>query len=76
MKLHEALSQGSAQKHVDRPIAGTHTVSKANISAGYYADFRADDPARRSPFSTSFYWGPDELASITAYAGTDNWEPR
>lgn len=83
MKLHEALEQShGATKHVDGPVAGTYTVSKANLSAGYYEDFQPDDPERRSPFSTSYYWGKnfpgdeDPLTKIASFAGEDDWKTR
>lgn len=81
MKLQEALqSARSAEKHVESPVAGTYSVSKANISAGYYKDFQPDDPTRRSPFNTSSYWGydypgADPLVQIASFAGEDDWTP-
>ncbi len=75
MKLHEALAlskHGDAVKAVEN---GTYTVSKANISAGYYKDFQASDPSHRSPFSTSTYYRRDGLAIIAEYAGEDGWQP-
>ncbi len=79
MKLREAIQTGSATKHVDEPIAGTHLVDKANLSAGFYKDFKPDDPERRSPFCTSYYYGwgypgADPLSSIARFAGDDGWE--
>ncbi len=82
MKLHEALqSAGCASKHVDGEISGTYTVSKANISAGYYEDFKNDDRYRQPACSTSVYYGydypgADPLASIVRFAGEDGWTPR
>jgi hypothetical protein len=82
MKLHEALEQSrGATKHVDGPVAGTYSVSKANLSAGYYKDFQPDDSEQRSPFCTSSYWGydypgADPLARFNEYYGEDGWEPR
>lgn len=77
MNLEEALAAtGGAQKHVDEPVAGTYTVDKANMSSGYYQDFHADDPAFYCPFSTSFYWGKNELSKIAHFAGEDGWESR
>jgi hypothetical protein len=77
--LWEALQSGSATKHVDEPVAGTHIVSKANLSAGFYKDFTPDDPEQRSPFSTSMYYGygypgADPLSSIASFAGSDGWQ--
>jgi len=82
MNLEQALEQtGSASKHVEDEIAGTYTVDKANLSAGYYKDFHPDDPAARSPFNTSSYWGydypgADPLGQIASFAGEDGWQPR
>lgn len=82
MKLHEALVKtGRAVKHVKGPVAGTHTVSKAHLSAGYYKDFVPDDAALRSPFSTSHYYGfdypgADPLKAIVGFAGEDDWQAR
>lgn len=80
MKLFEALQSGSATKHVDGPIAGTHTVDKANLSAGYYKDFIPDDPAQRLDVNTSMcygygYPGANPLGSIAGFAGEDDWQP-
>jgi hypothetical protein len=80
MKLHEALEQskhGDAVKDVEN---GAYTVSKANLSAGYYKDFHPSDPARRSPVSTSTYYGYDypganPLATLAEYYGEDGWKP-
>ena len=80
MNLQEALrSTGSAYKHVVGEVAGTYYVSKANLSAGYYEDFKADDPARHCLFCTSNYYGYDypganPLARIASFAGEDGWE--
>ena len=76
MNLQEAAQSGQATKHVDEPYAGTHMVSKANFSAGYYHDFRHDDRSQQSPFSTSFYWGPNDLPKIASFAGNEGWEPQ
>lgn len=76
MTLQEAIQSGQATKHVNEPYAGTYTVSKANISAGYYKDFRHDDRSLQSPFSTSSYWGPNDLHKITSFTGEEGWEPR
>lgn len=82
MKLTDALKQtGCAEKHVDGEVPGTYTVSKANLSAGYYKDFKPDDEKRRSPFSTSTYWGydypgADPLRQLAEMAGEENWTPR
>lgn len=78
MNLREALEYGSATKHVDEPVAGTYIVSKANLSAGWYKDFKPDDPALRIDASTSSYWGygypgANPLASIASFAGEDGW---
>lgn len=75
MTLEEVLAQSRfARKREEKPEAGYHTVSKANISAGYYADFKYDDWRQQSPVCTSFYWGPNELAKICNYAGAEGWE--
>lgn len=77
MKLWEALDgTGIAYKRAD---GGVHSVSKANISAGYYKDFEPDDPDLRSPFNTSSYYGydypgADPLAEIACLAGEDGWK--
>jgi hypothetical protein len=81
MKLFDAIQSGSATKHVDEPVAGTHLVSKANLSAGFYKDFKPDDSARRSNFNTSYYYGwgypgADPLGTIASFAGDDGWEPQ
>jgi len=76
MKLQEVLATHQcAKKHVERSISGTYSVSKANLSPGYYKDFKADDPTERSPFSTSTYWDfKDGLEKIASFAGEDGWE--
>lgn len=79
MKLQEAIKAGVARKHIEGPVPGAYIVSKANLSAGYYKDFKADDPARRSSVSTSSYWGydypgADPLTDIAAFAGEDGWQ--
>lgn len=81
MNLRDAIQSGSATKHVDEPVAGTHTVDKANLSAGFYKDFTPDDPAQRIDFCTSMYYGfdypgADPLGTIASFAGSDEWEPR
>lgn len=76
MTLQEAIQSGGASKHVDEPYAGTYIVNKANFSAGYYEDFRHDDHSLQSPFSTSYYWGPNDLSKIANFAGEEGWEPR
>ena len=78
MKLAEAVAlRQCAKKHVDDPFfPGTHSVCRANISPGYYANFKHDDPARRSMVSTSMYYDfHDGIQWITSYAGEDGWEP-
>lgn len=78
MNLQEALraGKGFAEKHVDGTRVGKHVVSKANISAGYYHDFQYDDWREQPYYSTSFYYGPNELDHITSFAGEEGWEPR
>lgn len=81
MDLRDALESGSATKHVEQPIAGTHVVDSANLSVGYYHDFKADDPAQRTDFNTSMYYGygypgADPLASIASFAGSDGWQSK
>ncbi len=75
MTLQEALAAYKyIQKHVDSPIAGTRTVSLANLSPGYYVDFKLDDVSKRSHVSTSQFYNYDEIGKIVYYAGEDGWE--
>lgn len=83
MKLQEAVAQSryrSASKRVDSPVAGTYTFDKANLSAGYYKDFKADDPSRHERVSTTVYYGYDTFSDpftlMIEMAGEDGWMPR
>ncbi|GAC1468921.1 MAG: hypothetical protein PVS3B3_24830 [Ktedonobacteraceae bacterium] len=72
MTLLEALKQS---RFVQKRVAdGTYTVSKANLSAGYYKDFKPSDPARCTPVSTSAYYNPFEVLKIAEFVGEDGWE--
>jgi hypothetical protein len=83
MTLQEAMGVSwVAMKHMTGEVPGVVLVSKANFAAGYYKDFKPDDPARRLSVCTSSYWGygdypgqPDPLTRLAEAYGPDGWIP-
>ena len=68
------LQRNIVYKYVD---GGYYIASKANLSPGYYLDFRSFDPTKQSSVSTSHYYGykyPDPLVRIARHAGEHDWQ--
>ncbi len=67
------MSRFVRKRQDDATYAGYWTVSKANLSGGYYWDFKYDDPTQKLPWDLSN--GPDSTDMIALYIGADGWEP-